>query len=468
MSMNHAEVSSEPRDSRAAAGTAERGDRASTRPSPETGPNRQGGTPQASARRKRRRKNRNRLLLALLVALAAVISGGWWYAHRAASETESGPLTATVVRRDFSSSVLATGAVQAQVGAEVRVGARISGKVERLLANIGDPVTKGQVLAGVEKADLEATVAQREAELQLAQAKVSAVENLLPKEIQQAELEMSRYQATRTLCEQEIARETRLFESAATSQQAVEEAEESLAVVQAQLNSAEQAYELAKARYEEDRKQALAEVARARSALDNAQVQLSYATVTAPIDGVIAMVSTEEGETVAAGMQAPTFVTIIDLERLQVDAYVDEVDIGKVEVGQRAVFTVDAFSATEFEGRVAAIYPKAVIQDNVVNYDVVIDIETPYEGRLRPEMTASVTIFLERREDVLAVPAKAVHREGGETIAYVTAEENAQPREIKAGWRDGQWIEVAAGLEEGETVLLEAPHQEQKKDQTRP
>ncbi|MFO7902893.1 MAG: biotin/lipoyl-binding protein [Pirellulaceae bacterium] len=270
--MNHVEVSPGARES-GAASTSEGEHMARTRPSPATRPKREGGTLQSSARKKRRRKNRNRLLSLLLVASAATVAGGWWwYADRAASETESGPVTATVARRDFSSSVLATGAVQAQVGAEVRVGARISGKVERLLANIGDPVTKGQVLARLEKADLEATVAQREAELQLAEAKLAAVQNLLPKEIQQAELEMSRYQATRTLCEQEMARESRLLESAATSKQAFEEAEERLAVVQAQLNSAEQAYELAKARYEEDRKQALAEVARARSALDNANV----------------------------------------------------------------------------------------------------------------------------------------------------------------------------------------------------
>jgi RND family efflux transporter MFP subunit len=183
---------------------------------------------------------------------------------------------------------------------------------------------------------------------------------------------------------------------------------------------------------------------------------------------VIASVSTEEGETVAAGMQAPTFVTIIDLERLQVDAYVDEVDIGKVQVGQRAAFTVDAFPATEFEGEVSAIYPKAVIQDNVVNYDVVVDIETPYHGRLRPEMTASVTIFLEKREDVLAVPAKAVQRERGKNVVYVLADGRAEPREIKAGWRDDQWIEVATGLREGETVLLEAPGQEQPNNQGLP
>jgi len=420
------------------------------------------------SQRPRRKKRKRLTLFFLFFSLAAVAVGWWWYTHRAPSELDSATSTATVARRDFSSSVLATGAVQAQVGAEVRVGARISGKVERLLANIGDDVTKGQVVAELEKADLEATVAQREAELQLAAAKLSAVENLLPMEIQKAELDMSRWQATRTLCEQDISRELRLLESDATSQQSFEQAQERLAVVKAQLASAEKAYELAKARYEEDRKQASLEVDRARSAMDNTKVQLSYATITAPIYGVIASVSTEEGETVAAGMQAPTFVTIIDLKRLQVDAYVDEVDIGKLKVGQRALFTVDAFPATEFEGKVSAIYPKAVIQDNVVNYDVVVDIETPYQGLLRPEMTANVTIFLEKRDGVLAVPAKAVQRERGKNVVYVLADGRAEPREIKLGWREGQWIEVASGLEEGETALLEAPSQNQEKDQELP
>ena len=194
-------------------------------------------------------------------------------------------------------------------------------------------------------------------------------------------------------------------------------------------------------------------------------MQRSYATITAPIQGVIASVATEEGETVAAGMQAPTFVTIIDLERLQVDAFVDEVDIGKVKVGQRALFTVDAFPAEEFDGVVSAIYPKAVIQDNVVNYDVVVDIQTPYHGRLRPEMTASVTILLDQRQDVLAVPSKAVQREQGKTVVYVLEGSQAEPREVKVGWRDGPWIEVVTGLQEGETVLIEPPHNDSQPNQ---
>ena len=419
-------------------------------------------------RKKRRKKKRWRALVLLLFSAAAVAAGWWWYMHGAPSAAESAPSTATVARRDFSSSVLATGAVQAQVGAEVRVGARISGKVERLHANIGDDVTKGQVVAELEKADLEALVQQRQAKLELAQAKLAATGSLLPKEIERAQLELEESRATCTLAETELGRTRRLYEQQVTTNEDLDEAKERYSVCRIRVASARTALELAEARYVEDSRQAKAIVAGAQSALDHAHVQLSYATITAPIRGVIASVSTEEGETVAAGMQAPTFVTIIDLKRLQVDAYVDEVDIGKVKVGQRAVFTVDTFPATEFEGEVSAIYPKAVVQDNVVNYDVVVDIETPYHGMLRPEMTASVTIFLERREGVLAVPSKTVQRERGKNVVYVLADGREEPREIKVGWRDGQWIEVASGLEDGETVLLEAPGQEQQKNQEFP
>ena len=419
--------------------------------------------------RKKRRKRRRRLLLVFfLFSLAAIAVGWWWYTHRVPGEVESATLTATVARRDFSSSVLATGAVQAQVGAEVRVGARLSGKVERLYANIGDNVTKGQVVAELEKADLEAVVGQRQAELDLAQAKLAAVEALLPKETEKAQLDLDECQATYTLNEKEVERQRQLHARGVATDEELDEAEEGHSVSKIRVASARKALELAETRYAEEMRQGRAEVARATAALENAGVQLSYATITASIEGVIASVSTEEGETVAAGMQAPTFVTIIDLQRLQVDAYVDEVDIGKVKVGQHAVFTVDAFPAMDFEGKVSAIYPKAVIQDNVVNYDVVVDIQTPYHGLLRPEMTASVTIFLEKREGVLAVPAQAVQRERGKNVVYVLADGVAEPREIKVGWRDGQWIEVASGLEEGETVLLEAPGQNQEKEQEFP
>jgi len=413
----------------------------------------------SAARAARRRGKRWRRRLVFLVLLIGASAGAVWYFQplTASPERNAAPPTETVARRDFASSVLATGAVQPQIGAEVRVGARISGKVERLLANIGDRVVKGQVVARLEQADLEAMVAQRQAELDLAEARLAAVESLLPKEIEKARLDLEESQATYSLAEKDLGRVRSLHGQRVLTDDDLDRAEERHAVGRARVAAARKALELAETRYSEDIRQAKAEIGRAASAIANTKVQLSYATITAPIDGVIASVSTEQGETVAAGMQAPTFVTIIDLDRLQVDAFVDEVDIGKIAVGQRAAFTVDAFPATEFTGKVSAIYPKAVIQDNVVNYDVVVDIETPYHGLLRPEMTASVTILLDERSGVLAIPAKAVQRQRGKTMVYVLADGRAEPREIKVGWRDGPWIEVASGLAEGETILLEAP-----------
>jgi len=395
------------------------------------------------------------LVLVLAGATVAVVMG--WPYLRGTQDPPAAPATATVARRDFTASVLATGAVKPQVGSEVRVGCRISGKVERLFANIGDVVKKGQTIAELEKADLEATVAERQAELRLAEAKLGAIEALAPREIEKAEADVAQYEATAALARKAFDRESQLTTQGFTSQEVRDQCQERLAVAEANLLAARKALELAKSRYTEDAKQARADAERAKAALDNTLVQLSYATITAPLSGIIASVSTQEGETVAAGLNAPTFVTIINLDRLQVDAFVDEVDIGKIRVGQRAVFTVDAFPAKEFEGKVAAIYPKAVIQENVVNYDTVIEITSPYSGLLRPEMTASVTILLEARSGVLAIPAKAVKRLRGKTVIYVPGAGGPEPREVKVGWKDGPWLEVVSGLNEGEAVLLEAP-----------
>jgi macrolide-specific efflux system membrane fusion protein len=364
------------------------------------------------------------------------------------------------VRRDFATSVLATGAVKPQVGAEVRVGARISGKVERLHANIGDPVKKGQVIAELEKADLESKVDQRAAELRAAEARLSSARILRPLENEKAEAEVDRWTATVDLNAKLLRREEDLSKKGITSPEALDRIKEQLGVSEAQLASARKAVELAKTGFEEEVKVLSIEVERAKAALADANVQVSYATITAPIEGVIGSVSTQEGETVSAGLSAPTFVTIIALSRLQVDTFVDEVDIGKVKPGQKAIFTVDSFPALEFEGKVVAIYPKAVLQENVVNYDVVVEITTPYDGILRPEMTASVTIRLEAKENVLAVPLKAVKREGGKNVVQVFADGRSQPREVKIGWKDSQWIEVLSGLEEGESVLVDVSSSE--------
>jgi HlyD family secretion protein len=402
-----------------------------------------------------KRKSRRLLFIAFLACAAAGL-GAWWYRPRG-TDKKASVATATAVRRDLASTVLATGAVKPQVGAEVRVGARISGKVERLYANIGGVVKQGQILAELEKSDLEAQASQREAEYQMAQAKLAAIKTLRPKEIEMAQADVAQWRATVALNRTELANAEPLLKGGATSQQEVDVLREKLAVSEARLASMGSALELAKAGYEADAKQAAIEVERTKAVLADAKIQLSYATITAPLDGVIGSVSTQEGETVAAGLSAPTFVTIMDLRRLQVDTFVDEVDIGKVMPGQKAVFTVDSFPGREFAGKVTAIYPKAVLLENVVTYDVVVQISDTYDGLLRPEMTASVTLLLDARQNVLSVPVKALKRERGKSVVYVLIDGQPQTKEVKAGWKDAQWVEILSGVEEGQTVLLEAP-----------
>jgi RND family efflux transporter MFP subunit len=163
-------------------------------------------------------------------------------------------------------------------------------------------------------------------------------------------------------------------------------------------------------------------------------------------------VSTQEGEAIAAGFQAPTFVTLVDLNRLQADAFVDETDIGKIAPGQSAVLTVDAFPNRDFTGTVTAILPKALIQQNVVYYDAVVELD-PSEGLLRPDMTASIRILVGERTGVLVVPTAAVRREAAERVVYVLEDGRTVRRVVRTGWRDGGFTEIVSGLAEGERVL---------------
>jgi len=195
-------------------------------------------------------------------------------------------------------------------------------------------------------------------------------------------------------------------------------------------------------------------VLKAKADQDYAKAQLSYATITAPISGTIASVTTQQGETVAAGLNAPTFITIIDLNKLEVNAYIDETDVGKISVGQDALFTVDTFADRDFKGKVTAIYPRAVLQENVVNYITLISIENS-EGKLKPDMTANVTITLKKKKGVLAIPGAAIVREGGKKYVTLAAKDGkVTRREVKTGWKEGTYLEITSGLKEGETVLI--------------
>ena len=404
---------------------------------------------------------RPRIVAFALVAAATVAALFVWMRAGAADEQAATGEVVTVSERTFMSSVSALGAVKPQIGAEVRVGSRISGRVARLRANIGDRVDKGQVIAEIETADLDAVIEQRRAELSLAEAKRVAVDRLEPEEVARAHADARRFEAEATLAREELQRQQALLAQELVPRATADAARDRHEAAQALLEASRRTLEVVRATHAEQRKQTDADVERARAALQSARIDRSFTVLRSPIGGVVASVSTQEGETVAAGLSAPTFVTIIDLARLQLNAYIDEVDIGKIALGLSVTFTVDAFPAEDFTGRVVAIYPTATIQDNVVKYVVATTIESDAATKLRPEMTAAVRIQLEKRV-VLAVPARAIRREGGRNVVTVLVGDRPETRAVRIGWRDGAWIEIVEGLTAGTRILVTGTSESEK------
>lgn len=404
-----------------------------------------------------RRLMQKRQILVPVVATAVIVTFVAWLSSGRGGDGGIGSTETVVVsRRPFAATVTALGAVKPRIGAEVRVGSRISGRVRQLRANVGDRVTIGQVIAELETADLDALVAQRRAEVRVAESRLAAIDAMTPSEEARAQADVDRFTAAAKTAGDDWSRQQALLRERVTSGAEADAARERHNAAQAQLESARRSLQSLRTGTVEHRKQGAADLERAIAALQSANVDRSFAVITAPISGIVASVATQEGETVAAGLSAPTFLTIVDLSRLQVNAFVDEVDIGKVQPGQLATFTVDAFPARDFSGRVAAIYPSATIQDNVVKYVVAVDIAEGYVGLLRPEMTVGARIRVDERT-VLAIPARSIRREDGGSVVYVWANRRPQSRAIRVGWRDGPWAEVVQGLEEGERILLDPP-----------
>jgi macrolide-specific efflux system membrane fusion protein len=343
--------------------------------------------------------------IATALAIPAAAGGAWLVRERApASGPAAGLEVARAARRELDSVVKATGVVRPVVGAEVKVGSQASGVVNRLHVRVGDRVEKGQLLAELDARELAARRDQAAAALESARA--GAV-----------------------FASQERARARRLAAAQAVAQSDLERAESGAALADAR-------------------------VSEAAAALALARVQLEQARITAPITGVVASVATQEGETVSATLAAPTFVTIVDLDRLELWAYVDETDIGRIALGQPAAFSVDSYPDRTFEGRVAAIYPKAEIRDNVVDYVVLVRFAPPRDQVLRPEMTASVRIVLSRRPDALAVPRRALRRDGARTFVLCNQDGRPVERTVRTGARDETHVEIVEGLRAGEEVLV--------------
>ncbi len=281
------------------------------------------------------------VILGAVAVAALVLARGFSLREQEPAQAEK---VVRRVRRAPESAVTATGVIKPMSGAEVRVGSRVSGVVRRLFVRVGDAVRKGQILAELDARELLARRAQAAAAMESAQADWGYA---------QADLGRKRELGAAQL------------------------------IPRNELDLAERACAVAEQRLKE-----------AEANLEYANTQLGYTRIHAPISGVVSNISTQEGETVAASFAAPTFVTLLDLDRLEVWAYVDETDIGRIQAGQKARFTVDTYPGQEFEGRVTTIYPQAEIRDNVVNYVTVVRFEPPRSRTLRPEMTVMTKIDL--------------------------------------------------------------------------
>ncbi|MGN0228939.1 MAG: efflux RND transporter periplasmic adaptor subunit [Muribaculaceae bacterium] len=318
-------------------------------------------------------------------------------------------------KANISQSITATGTIEPVTS--VTVGTQVSGIVSKLYVDYNSEVKKGQVIAELDKTNLTSS-------LKTAQAnKQSVLSNL--------NYQKANYERYKTLYDKGL------------------------------ISASE--YETAQLSYQQAREQ----LAQAQEEVQRAQTNLGYATITSPIDGIVLSKAVEEGQTVAASFSTPELFTIAqDLTNMQVVADVDEADIGEVREGCRVTFTVDAFPNDVFSGEVTQVRQEATNTNNVVTYEVVISAPNA-ELKLKPGLTANVTIFTSELNDVLTVPTKALRYTpeketvGGRNIIDVNAKHKVWVLEghsvkaiaVEVGQSDGSNSQIISGIAEGQEII---------------
>ena len=239
----------------------------------------------------------------------------------------------------------------------------------------------------------------------------------------------------------------------------VNDAEASLATARTALQTAQANKSLISVR-EQEVEQARENIRIAEAQLAGAKAQMDKTSIRSPITGTVLQLASQQGETLAAGLSAPTLIIVADLKRLQVDVFVDETDIGKVKLGQVASVSVDAFPKRKLTGKVTKIASGSTIQQGVITYDVTVSLDKLEEARLpiKPDMTASVTIQTNKYENVLLVPAEGVKVGTKGAIVNILGVKDDKPapvpRPVKTGASDGANTEIKEGLKEGEEIVL--------------
>lgn len=338
--------------------------------------------------------------------------------------------TAEVAPANIVNTVTATGTIEPVTS--VTVGTQVSGIVSKLYVDYNSVVKKGQVIAELDKSNLISELNSAKANLEQAKASLASAESSLS------------YQAAN------FRRNKTLYQKGLISGNDYESARLSYQTAMASVSSARD------------------QVSAAREQVKKAQTNLGYATITSPIDGIVLSKSVEEGQTVAASFSTPTLFTIAkDLTNMQVVADVDEADIGDVKVGERVTFTVDAYPDNTFSGTVKQVRQEATTTNNVVTYSVVISAPNA-DLKLKPGLTATVTIYTQENKGVLSVPSKALRftpekeTVGGMKIKDIANAKNkvwtiegntVVAHRVNIGMTDGSHTQILSGISRGAKVI---------------
>jgi HlyD family secretion protein len=346
--------------------------------------------------------------------------------------------TVKVIRGNIVETVTASGVVNPVN--TVLVGTQVSGTVSRIHADFNSPVKKGQLIAEIDPAIFEAKLDQSRANLMQARADLEMAEaNLV-----NSKREMER---KKTLLSKEI-------------------------LPQSEFDRAETEYMSSRAQASA----AKARIAQAKATLKQDETNLRYTRILSPVDGIVISRNVNVGQTVAASFQTPTLFTIAeDLTRMQIDSSVDEADIGKVQVGQNVEFTVDAYANITFKGNVSQVRLAPTTVENVVTYNVVVMVDNT-GLKLKPGMTATVSMIISDKKGVLMVPNSALrftYSDSGKPDMYDTQgiwtlkNGNPERTDITTGISDGEYTEITSGnIKEGHDVIVESLGKPQKGDRS--
>jgi HlyD family secretion protein len=352
-----------------------------------------------------------RAVIGLLIVLAIGAGAGAYYIRRSAPEIQVN--TSPITRGDIIDTVGASGTLQAVT--TVQVGSQVSGNISFLGADFNSIVKKGQVIARLDPSLFDAQLQQARANLQQTRANLAK---------SQSDLERSKVMLTDS--QQKYTRAKELAAKQLLPQSDLDAAKIAVDSAQATLASAEATVT-----------QTQAAVSQSQASVNQNQVNLDHTVIEAPIDGIIIQRSVDVGQTVAASMQAPTlFIIAADLTKMQVNANIDESDVGRIRPGQHVTFRVDAYPTDTFEGTVSQIRLQPVVVQNVTTYGTVIDVPNA-QLKLKPGMTANVKVEIAKRADALRVPNAAL-RFRPSTDVFAALNQPVPPEATNTGGRSGR------------------------------